>query len=280
MPSVGQELVVNFSKPTKLLCHQSLQTTQRDLQNFDRIIHVHGDEGPPSRPPSGSGAAPRCYVRCTHALDADGNEITYEPRYYDLTTTALRQCRDWVWIDVYFDGAEFLNDHCSQTCAIRVSNQQRNTLHKSDTHHVLAVIPPGVDAKPILERLALDLRVLQKGWDVGNGCKVYGGVGMVLADFPQRCANCCHGGAASFMNCPHCLATIPDRLHWKSCFEFGNRRSDPMNRKIVDAIMASALSRTGKSEALRLMGICVTQGQGAVRGGEVSLSLHCAYYNR
>jgi hypothetical protein len=91
MPSVGQELVVNFSKPTKLLCHQSLQTTQRDLQNFDRIIHVHGDEGPPSRPPSGSGAAPRCYVRCTHALDADGNEITYEPRYYDLTTTALRQ---------------------------------------------------------------------------------------------------------------------------------------------------------------------------------------------
>ena len=107
---------------------------------------MHEGEGPPS----GSGAAPRCCVRCTHALDGDGNEIAYVPGYYDLTTTALRQRKEWVWLDFYVDGAEYRTEHCSQTCATRVSNQQRNTLYKSDAHHVLAIIPPGVDAKPIL----------------------------------------------------------------------------------------------------------------------------------
>jgi hypothetical protein len=269
MPNPAQGLVVNFSKPTKLLCHQSCQKTQCDLQFFARIIPVYGGEDQPSGPPSGSRAGPRCDVQCTHALDADTNTIAYEPGYYDLTTTALRQGKRWFWIDAYLDGAEYLNDHCSTTAVIRISNQLRSTLHKNDAHHVFAIIAPGVDAKPILEKLALDLRVLQEGWDVGNGRKVYGGLGMVLADFPQRCANCCHGGAASFMNCPHCLTTIPERLNWNSCYEFGNRRSDHMNRMIVEKIMASQLSRTGKEAALRLMGICVTLGPGAVRGGEV-----------
>ena len=256
---------MNFSKPAKLFCHESFQKTQRDLQFFDRVIHVCDSEAPQQRKAED---APR-YVQCTHAIDADGNDITYVPGYYDLTTDALRKRHEWVWFDYYVDGAEYLNEHCSQTCAVRISNQLRNALHKNDAHHVFAIIAPGVDAKPILEMLALDLRVLQEGWDVGNGRKVYGGLGMVLADVPQRCANCCHGGAASFMNCPHCLATIPDRLHWKSCDEFGNGRSDQMNRKIVEEIMASDLSRTGKADALRLMGICVTLGPGAVRGGKM-----------
>ena len=256
---------MNFSKPAKLLCHESFQKTQRDLQFFDRVIHVCDSEAPQQRKAED---APR-YVQCTHAIDADGNDITYVPGYYDLTTDALRKRHEWVWFDYYVDGAEYLNEHCSQTCAVRISNQLRNALHKNDAHHVFAIIAPDVDAKPILEMFALDLRVLQEGWDVGNGRKVYGGLGMVLADFPQRCANCCHGGAASFMNCPHCLATIPDRLQWKSCDEFGNGRSDQMNRKIVEEIMASDLSRTGKADALRLMGICVTLGPGAVRGGKM-----------
>ena len=164
------------------------------------------------------------------------------------------------------DGAIYLNEHSATTCAIRVSNTQRTALHKSDAHHVFAVVAPGMDIKPILDRLALDLRVLQAGWDVGNDAMVYGGLGMVLADSPQRSSNCCHGGSASYFNCPHCLTTSPERLDWRSELEHGNTRSDSLNRLIVEGIQASEQARTAKADALRLMGICKTQGAGAERG--------------
>jgi hypothetical protein len=242
------------------MCHETNDIKEFKLADFARKVVVL-----PQNDPSIRSRPQRGFIVCTHAVGADQRETEYVPRYYDLSIAALRKNQTFFHLDLYMDGAEYLTDHSAVTCGGRVANVQSWALFKNEGHHVFAVVGPNIDMAPILARLSLDLQVLDRGYEVmrpQGKLTIFGGLGLVLADSPQRSSNLCHGGSASFFNCPHCLTTIPERLEDREEGEFDNTRSDSMNVSIVKAIEASGAASTIKADCRRLMGICTTMGPG------------------
>ena len=246
-------------------CHETNDSKEFNLVDFEREVVVL-----PKNDSLLWERRQRGFVVCTHAVGADQRETEYVPRYYDLSIPAVRKNEVFFWLDLYMDGSEYSTAHNSLTCGVRVANSHRWALHKDEAHHVFAVVAPDVDVQPILARLSLDLQVLARGHEVvcsSGTVTIFGGLGLVLADSVQRSSNLCHGGSASYFNCPHCRVTIHERLEWREEGEFDNTRSDSLNVSIVKAIEASGEPGTVKADCLRLMGICTTLGPGVCVGG-------------
>ena len=158
-------------------CHETNDSKEYKLADFERVVVVL-----PKNDPLLRGRPQRGFVVCTHAVGADQRETVYVPRHYDLSIAALRRNQPFLCVDVYMDGAEYLNDHSAVTCGVRIANAQSWALHKDEAHHVFAVVGPNIDMAPILARLSLDLQVLDRGYEVMRPLgklTIFGGLGLV-----------------------------------------------------------------------------------------------------
>jgi hypothetical protein len=83
----------------------------------------------------------------------------------------------------------------------------------------------------------------------------------------QRSCTCRHGGNASQMCCPNCMAHSDERLAFTHPYNVDLQRTTPMVDAIVNGVSGGVAGKTVKKKALQLLGVSTTRSErGLFRG--------------